>query len=446
MSVFTPWAPQPTGAISCNPGHALRRLAVLGAVTVTNAPCHNAHVCDERHSVLWLCGPPGAGKSAAGWALYDGLARSGARVGFVDIDQLGMCLPAPPDDPERFRLKERNVSAVVANFREADCDAFVVSGVLGLSRAISSGTVHGASLTICRLRASPDELRRRLTARRAPDLVARSLREAEELGRSSFADACVDTDGLTVAEVARLVRERCGGWPPEHVAGGLADDVVPPPADDVAPKPLSANDDTSAPLPADDVTSAPLPAAGAGGEVLLVCGATGVGKSAVGFEVFLQQLRAGVAAAYVDLDQIGFMSAVPADDPGGHRLRARNLADLWRAYHEAGARRLVMSGPVPDARAAAVYAAALPTAGVTVCRLHASAAELAHRISRRGQGLSWPQPGDPLIGQPEAHLRLVAERAATDADALDRSGLGDLRIDTGGLSVGEAADLVTRRW
>jgi hypothetical protein len=337
-----------------------------------------------------------------------------------------MCFPAPPDDPERFRLKERNVSAIAANFREAGCTAFVVSGDLGLSRAISAGTVHGASLTICRLRASPDELRRRLAARRAPDLVARSLWEAEELDRSSFADACVDTDGLTVAEVARLVRERCGGWPPERGAGGLVGGVVPPPAD--------------------DVTSAPLPAAGADGDGLLVCGATGVGKSAVGFQVFLQQLRAGVASAYVDLDQIGFMSAVPAEDPSGHRLRARNLADLWRAYHEAGARRLVLSGPVPDARAAAVYTAVLPAVGVTICRLHAGPAELAHRISRRGQGLSWPQPGDPLLGQSEAHLRLVAERAATDADALDRSGLGDLRIDTDGLSVGEAADLVTRRW
>jgi hypothetical protein len=384
------------------------------------AACHNACVRDERPSVLWLCGPMGAGKSAAGWALYDGLARSGARAGFVDLDQLGMCFPAPPDDPRRFRLKEHNASAVAANFREADCDAFVVSGHLGPSRAISSGTVDGASLTICRLRASPGELRRRLTTRGAPDLLAESLREAEELDRSSFADASVDTDGLTVAEVARLVRERCGGWPPERVAAAPAADAAP--------------------------VSLPAAAAGADGEVLLVCGATGVGKSAVGFEVFLRQLRAGVAAAYVDLDQIGFMSAVPADDLGGYRLRARNLADLWRAYHEAGARRLVLSGPVPDARAAAVYVGALPAADVTVCRLHAGLAELARRITRRGQGFSWLQPGDPLVGQPEASLRLAAERAAADADALDRSGLGDLRIDTDGLSVGEAADLVSRRW
>jgi hypothetical protein len=78
--------------------------------------------------------------------------------------------------------------------------------------------------------------------------------------------------------------------------------------------------------------------------------------------------------------------------------------------------------------------------------LHAGPAGLARRILSRGQGLSWPQPGDPLIGQPEARLRLAAERAAAEAKALDRSGLGDLRIDTDGLSVSAAADLVSRRW
>jgi hypothetical protein len=310
----------------------------------------------------------------------------------------------------------RNVSAVAGNFRAAGCDAVVASGHLG-SSDISSLTDWGDSLTICRLRASAGELRRRLTSRRAPDLVADSLREAERLDRSSFADVCVDTDGLTVAEVARLVRERCGDWPPEPAAGDHADEDA----------------------------QAPTPAGGAGGDVLLVCGATGAGKSAVGFEVFLRQLRAGVSAAYVDLDQVGFVSppVVPANDPGGHRLKARNLADLWPRYHEAGARFLVLSGPVPDARAAAVYAGMLPAARLTVCRLHAGPAELAHRISLRAQGLGWPQPGDPLTGQPEAHLRLVAERAAADAEALERSGLGDLRIDTDGLSVSEAADLIT---
>lgn len=184
---------------------------------------------DERLAVLWLCGPPGAGKSAVGWALYAGLARSGARTGFADIDQLGICLPAPPDDPERYRLKERNLSAVAENLRAAGCDAVVVAGDLGCFPGISSRTIPGSCLTICRLRASPAELRRRLTARRAgTDFAADALRLADELDRTSFADACADTDGLTVAEVARLVRERCGGWPRERVPSAGPDQASGP--------------------------------------------------------------------------------------------------------------------------------------------------------------------------------------------------------------------------
>ena len=108
---------------------------------------------------------------------------------------------------------------------------------------------------------------------------------------------------------------------------------------------------------------------------------------------------------------------------------------------------LILSGPVPDKRVAAGYAGALPAARLTVCRLHAGPAELAHRISRRGQGLnSWPQPGDPLLGKPEAHLRLAAAESAAEAETLERSKLGDLRIDTNGRTVPQVADLITQHW
>lgn len=103
-----------------------------------------------------------------------------------------------------------------------------------------------------------------------------------------------------------------------------------------------------------------VPAAGADGDVLLVCGATGVGKSTAGFQVFLRQLEAGAAAAYLDLSQLSFLSPLPSGDPGGHRLKARNLADIWRTYHAEGSRRLVLSGPVPDERTLAGYAPRCP--------------------------------------------------------------------------------------
>ena len=54
-------------------------------------------------------------------------------------------------------------------------------------------------------------------------------------------------------------------------------------------------------------------------------------------------------------------------------------------------------------------------------------------------------PGDPLIGQSEAHLRPVAAASAAEAGALERPGLGDLRIDTDGRTPAEVADLVARR-
>src|SRR4051812_23524774 len=80
--------------------------------------------------VLWLCGPPGVGKTTVGWQLYADLVDEGVPVGYVDIDQLGMCFPEQPTDPDRHELKARNLGAVVAWFEAAGCECVVVSGVV----------------------------------------------------------------------------------------------------------------------------------------------------------------------------------------------------------------------------------------------------------------------------------------------------------------------------
>lgn len=63
----------------------------------------------------------------------------------------------------------------------------------------------------------------------------------------------------------------------------------------------------------------------------------------------------------------------------------------------------------------------------------------------RGQGGSWPQPGDPLAGQPTAYLRRVAISAAAEAEAQDHAVTRALRIDIDRLTIAEAADVITAR-
>src|SRR4029077_17414242 len=146
----------------------------------------------------------------------------------------------------------------------------------------------------------------------------------------------------------------------------------------------------------------------------------------------------------VDLDQVGFCRPLPAGDTSGHRVKARNLAAMWQTYRAAGAQRLIASGPVESEAAAKAYADALPRAAITLCRLHAGASELTRRIMlrgdggsgahagehRRGHGGSWPQPGDPLAGQPTAYLLRVAASAIAEAEAPEHAVASALRVDT----------------
>ena len=374
--------------------------------------------------VLWITGPAGVGKSTVAWQLFTELADFGTRVAFTDADQLCMCYPAPPDDPGRDLIRARNAEVTIRNYHAAGARRVIVNGVVDPALGVQRDLLEQAAVMVCRLRADPDEVVRRFTGRqrRSGGDVGGAVRpvrdECDRMDASEFADVCVDTTGAPAAEVARLVRDRCRDWPGFRVVREQ------PGAAQAAP-------DRTAEGEAD----------GSGGQVLLLCGPVGVGKSTIGFQLYLRCVRAGLTAGYIDLDQIGFLMPHPDGDPRNHRLKAQNLAGIWRTYHAAGARHLVMTGPIENQAVLHAYRAALPSAVVTACRLHAGPAELSRRIMTRGEGGSWPQPGDPLRGQPARHLSRVAEQAAADAQALDRTPLDALRIDTDGHTAGEAADL-----
>ncbi len=363
--------------------------------------------------VLWLCGPPGAGKTAVGWEVYTRLVRARRAPAYVDVDQVGICYPPPTGDPARHALKARNLGALRANFGAAGARCLVVSGVVDAGRGPEIDLVGGDEVTVCRLRLAPAELVARVAGRRGsttqPDAA---LREGELLDQSTFTDWCVDTTGLSVAEVANRVCAQIGDWPcvTSGTGGGEA-------------------------WPPQSAAGEPAP-----GEVLWLCGPTGVGKSTVGFSAYLAVLRSGTPAAYVDVDQLGFCATKPTD----HVLRARNLAALWANFGSVGAQALVVVGPIATRSEAMVYEHALRKATFTWCRLHANRGELARRILSRREGGSWPQPGDPLRGLPIKDVLEVTNQAVADAQILERQGPG-LRIEVDDLAVEEAADAVLTR-
>ncbi|RKN35166.1 AAA family ATPase [Streptomyces hoynatensis] len=179
--------------------------------------------------------------------------------------------------------------------------------------------------------------------------------------------------------------------------------------------------------------------------VLWLCGPSCVGKSTVGWQVHTELGRRLGRTAYLDLAQVGFLRPAPPDDREGHRLKAANLAALWPRFLAAGARCLVLSGPVHDQDTARSYAAALPHASsLTLCRLRADEAVLRERVLLRGRGGGPAIPGDELRGRDPETLRRHADRAAREAAALDRAGLPWTTVDaTHGTPAEVAARVLT---
>jgi adenylylsulfate kinase-like enzyme len=362
---------------------------------------------------LWLCGPSGVGKSSVGFELFDQLSNAGTATAYVDLDQVGLCYPTPGDDPRNNRVKARNLGEVWSGFRAAGAQCLVVSGIVDDAEEIRrhADLLADTALTVCRLRVGHDELRDRIARRGWQlDLTEEAVRNATQLDRTDFAGLVVDTAGLAVAEVAARVRD--AGWP-----GRVPLRQVP------------------ALPPRDAARTGSVP-------VLWLCGPPAVGKSTVGFEIFMRLLGDGVPAAYVDLAQIGFCRPAPDDDPDHHRLKANNLGRIWEGFRAAGARCLIMSGNVADQKTIDQYTDAISSATWTVCRLRAGRDTLAERIALRGRGGGPAIMGDALRGRPEAELRQHAATAARIADALDHAGIGDLCIDTDGREVAQLADIV----
>lgn len=183
---------------------------------------------------LWLNGADGVGKTSVAWAIFTQLISDGVPTALVDFDDLGNCRPNLPDDPYNHRLKAANLGVMWQNFSSVGSRCLVASGVVSTREVVRmhAEAVPGCELTLCRLRVGPGELRKRYVGRARALGVAtdgavtgmslgslaprvdEAMRYGDELDRDDIADFCVDTDGRSIPDVARLVLAGADGWPP----------------------------------------------------------------------------------------------------------------------------------------------------------------------------------------------------------------------------------------
>lgn len=151
-----------------------------------------------------------------GWEIFTQLRNAGIKTGYADADQLGLCYPAPEDDPVNHRVKSLNVGAVYRNFRDAGARCFILSGSVSSEEHVRlyGDQIPGATLTLCMLRAERNVIKKRFLQRGwKPHLVDDATREVAELDHAKFADIRVDTIDHSVEEVAQMVRAQAGNWP-----------------------------------------------------------------------------------------------------------------------------------------------------------------------------------------------------------------------------------------
>lgn len=351
--------------------------------------------------VWWLYGPPSVGKSATAWELFNQVL-SGEPRGYFDIDQVGMCFPEPADDPGRYALKARAAGRVVRRFTDAGVRRVIVSGVLD-ERSLSTVVeeVDRANVTFCRLRVEPGELKRRLSTRYSPEDVVRALAEADRWDRYDSTGGVVDTGEGDPLDTARRVAEA--------VRSAASPTPVPP------SRPRSA---------------APAVAGTGPGRAVLICGPTGVGKSTVGFGLFNNLLADGRTAAYLDLQQLGFLADLPDDAPGGHEVVAGCVADLWEQYRAVGAQDLVLTGQVEQAADVQRYRDALGATSLVVCRLRTSQEALRDRILARTRGGGPMLAGDALVGLTAEDADIVLHDALTQQGRPEKVESADITLDT----------------
>ena len=340
---------------------------------------------------VWLYGASGVGKSAIGFEVFEQLARAGRRVAFVELDQIGMCMPH--SRPGRAEAGADNLLGMLENFAAAGADGVVVSGDIAgpaMDRVLDRSPVRPM---LVRLRANHDVVVERLHRRNSPQ-YAEGSRTYDEDFVVPAGDLDVTTHPASVEELAAAIVERVGPWAPRPTVA-VAE-----------PSPLEAT-------------------------AVLVTGPRAVGASTVAWHVLMTSVTAGVRTAYLDLQQLVFVRPSPAS---GVDLSLPNIAACWRGFRRQGAERLVLCGTFDDAPDLDRYRRLIP--GLRIVALTARYPSILERAERRRVHKEIWLPGDDLFGREPADLPHLAVRSA----AFTGEG-ADVILGTDGV---DAAEVATR--
>lgn len=349
---------------------------------------------------LWLYGPPGVGKSAIGYEVFTRLARQGSPVAYVELDQIGMCMPAPTS--VRSAAKAESLLSILTNVGRAGVEGAVVSG--DIAGPVMDDVLRRAPTrpVLCRLRADHDVIVERLTIRQSLQ-YAEASRTYDQDHVVPAGDISLTTHPLGIADLAGEVLRQVGPWPPtprRHGAGAADLSLAP--------------DDCSA---------------------VLVTGPRAVGKSTVAWQLYMRAVSAGARAGYLDLEQLSFMRLPPSTAPDLARVKVANIAACWAAFRRRGATRLVLCGGVGTAGEMDLYRRLFPS--LHVVALTAAYRTILQRARSRARRKDIWLPGDDLFGRSEPELSAIAEQSR----GFSTEG-ADVVVHTDGLDAGDVASRI----
>ncbi|QFZ19994.1 nucleoside/nucleotide kinase family protein [Saccharothrix syringae] len=170
--------------------------------------------------LLLIGGGAGVGKTSVGWEVSALLRAAGTAHCFVEGDFLDQVHPAPPGDPHRTAITERNLASVWANYAALGQSRLIYTNTVSvleepmIRRAMGAGPP--VRVTSVLLTAGEATVRERLAGREVGSQfephVTRGLAAAGRLAREAPAHTVrVPTDGRSVVRVAERVVE-LAGW------------------------------------------------------------------------------------------------------------------------------------------------------------------------------------------------------------------------------------------